>query len=908
MINLYKIPSGVEPLQYFADILRPADNPRTAVLVPTNRNLRRLAAIHPWQLDIQTISTFTRRANLYGGVLLPQQLRSYYLYLAVKELKKSERELILRSGGEISNYMNFLLHSSALLPFFRELSVEQITTEQLDHVKTYHDYQDQITVLSILWKKYLDTVRKAGFIDQWECYSNPRLDANYLARYDNYVFLIGGFLNKYEIAQLKTISAGKNVALYFNYFSYKDNVHHQSDLFLTEFASEIKTAENDTRPEWLPATSISSAHPGAARYIYLSDGFTDNGTALPPASASYVYGEIAPCTGDHAQYDLITRRILREHLENNVPLERMAVVLPSPAMLQWFLMSDEYRLYNVSAGMPLESFEFYQALQSIYKLIKNSGGSGIPFQNAEELMSYSFFRSESADTFLCEQKANGRLYFSSQELAGSEHLGNLYRAVKPFIIPEQSYTDMIHAVSGFLKSIGHALPENDIQAWQAANEELEKMAIVYRNIHEPLPAIQLMGAVLSELSAVSGPTVTKGVPVIELLESRNMQYDILFIPNMNADIFPAQQSKDLFLNSEIRQDLSLPTFADRQELQKNYYLQLIACCKKVLLTYNHSDEKEASIFISEILSKAGLRMDNTMPYSPRYLITMPERITLKNKQQDSITKTPDVLDALKKIRYSATSLNTYRRCQIQFYFKYVQKLFPPHEVSGELEMRDVGIVLDTVMYELHNNGFTPDKEGYLKAMNDIFDDTINKKYDYFTKDALGSFQAEALKDRFGLIARQESDHYIQSKVTHSVYKEQFSSTLNGISFVCELDRLDYTPSGLIIIDYKYKNIKAADGATGEEDFKDPAKDIQMPLYTAMAEIHYGKRPVQVLWFDLKRSGGFVEAFNPELLESFKKYLDGLMNELLSPGCFTGPADEGACEWCDYNSFCPFVKA
>ena len=133
MIAMYKIPAAERPIQFIARRLQSLNRPDTIVIVPTNRNLHKLVSIGEregagWDLDIQTVADFNSRAMLHRSVILPRELRSYYLYKAATALSEEERVRLMSHNASsfLKNYITFVQRSSALLPFFRELCAEQV--------------------------------------------------------------------------------------------------------------------------------------------------------------------------------------------------------------------------------------------------------------------------------------------------------------------------------------------------------------------------------------------------------------------------------------------------------------------------------------------------------------------------------------------------------------------------------------------------------------------------------------------------------------------------------------------------------------------------------------------------------------------------------------------------------------
>ena len=77
------------------------------------------------------------------------------------------------------------------------------------------------------------------------------------------------------------------------------------------------------------------------------------------------------------------------------------------------------------------------------------------------------------------------------------------------------------------------------------------------------------------------------VTVMGLLETRGVAFRGVIIVDFNEGYVPRISEKDLFLNSTIREHSGLPTGADRQDLQKHYYYQLIHAAEAVAISRNN---------------------------------------------------------------------------------------------------------------------------------------------------------------------------------------------------------------------------------------------------------------------------------------------------------------------------------
>lgn len=913
MVHLYKIPLYEKPLAYISKRLKQINSPRTVAVVPSNRNLRRLAAIGEWELDLQTVSEFTRRANLYNGVLLPKELRDYHLYKAAASLSKDEKITIMSAGADhqLGSYLSFVQQSSSLLPFFRELVAEQIDVEYLRKASMYQDYEQQIMVLSTLWDKYRLSVHEAGYMDEWECYSKPSLDHSYLRRYDNYIFLISGYLSNYELLQLYMISMNCNLEIYFNYTG---DVHHQAGKLHEVFGTGIKSADDDFLLGWRASGNMP-----------LGDGFLEAELALTNnpeylsksalnAGGQPVNVQVVPCSSQLAQYDLITSRICHANFVEGIDFSDMAVILPAAGMDSWFLHSDSYGLYNVSAGRPLSSYPFFELLNRLINMLVNMKSDLILLEDLEIMLAHPYFTADldvdRLPGFIDKLKNEGRLYIDASILPklNIPLLSLIYNILLPFTAGWYRYTGMLKSVSKLLESFKNkadtvnALLEREAVDW--ALDELDKMKLLYKDIDEEMPGIEILRKITGDLSSVKVPVQKGRVRVIGLLESRNMDYKAVFVPDMNSEVFPADQGKDLFLNSELRRDLALPTIADRQELQKGYLYQLIARAKYVCISYTDSEETQPSIFINEILGDAGYKhtKDKISPYTPDGSTVIPMFFSVKSVDKDDIIKDYELSESLKSYTYSATSINCFVKCQLQFYYRYIKRMERPVKAIGAAGPLEIGSILHTIIESAYKMGVLPSSVEYMDTLYRLFNNEIDK-YDYYRYNAIGRYEADALKSTFTKMVAQERAR-LEGGARIAEAEKKIHGVFNGIKITGRVDRIDETDNGYDIIDYKYRTLEMA---SKNYRFDADNMDCQLPVYAIVAKQQKGSHPDELLWFDLKGGKGFVPGFYIENIDYFADDLLNAFNILFMEGTsLTGACSERICGYCEYVSICPKV--
>jgi len=172
------------------------------------------------------------------------------------------------------------------------------------------------------------------------------------------------------------------------------------------------------------------------------------------------------------------------------------------------------------------------------------------------------------------------------------------------------------------------------------------------------PKEEILHFLLKRFENLSFDDVKGGkITVMGVLESRGMSYKGAIIVDFNDEYVPNVSEKDYFLNSAVRKKASLPTRADKESLQKNYYYNIMLNAEKVKISYVKNEEKEPSRFLYELNLPFGENMDEF--YSPAiYSVKEPSFY-----EYSTSFEKPDIL--------TPTKLKTLLECPMKYYFSYV---------------------------------------------------------------------------------------------------------------------------------------------------------------------------------------------------------------------------------------------
>ncbi|EJB6126186.1 hypothetical protein MSV83_000896, partial [Campylobacter jejuni] len=151
------------------------------------------SAIHIGEfLDKVCLSNFYK-ASSYESLLLMQE--------ACLKSKDLEKKL-----GISVEFFAFLKNNEYLFSFFKELSLEKKSIEDLKNNDYYATYNEHLEILDEVYKNYLALLEKNSFYDDLSLPKNYTLNKDFLDEYEAIVYDLQGFLSTFEENLLSEIS------------------------------------------------------------------------------------------------------------------------------------------------------------------------------------------------------------------------------------------------------------------------------------------------------------------------------------------------------------------------------------------------------------------------------------------------------------------------------------------------------------------------------------------------------------------------------------------------------------------------------------------------------------------------------------------------------------------------------
>ncbi len=413
---------------------------------------------------------------------------------------------------------------------------------------------------------------------------------------------------------------------------------------------------------------------------------------------------------------------------------------------------------------------------------------------------------------------------------------------------------------------------------------------------------------LAEVSFQGEPL--NGLQVMGILESRVLDFETVIITFMNEGKFPAGKSNNSFIPYDVKKEYGLPTFKEKDAIYSYHFYRILQRAKDVFLIYNTESEGldagEKSRFITQLEIE---KRPNHILSHEIYSAIWPE-VTYQPKV---IPKSASVIARLNEMAtkgFSPSSLTSYIRNPIDFYFQKILQIREVEEVEESIAVNTLG----TIIHETLKTLYKP-FEG--KFLSEFILQTFLKESDdeVFAQFKLVYKEGEIKKGR-NLLAFEVAKRHVQNFVRHEIESLNDGTSIKIIAIEKTYERLLEHPdlpipiiikgnvdriderNGIIrIIDYKTGKVeksnlklKAWDGLTKE--LKND-KIIQILLYAYMFFEEANGKQIEAgiisfknlrsgfLPFALKEENGDSSIIDNEVLEKFINEIVLLLKEIFN---------------------------
>lgn len=620
----------------------------------------------------------------------------YNVYLSVTEKSKQEpfetfanwAKTLLQDFNEIDRY---LLDPNHVLKYLE--NIKEIEHWAVDIEKR----TDLIENYLLFWKKlpeyyhaFYDFLLNKGIGYQGLIYREAVENLNHFSENNQNQFIFAGFnaLNHAEEKIIQHLLALDTAKIYWDIDeTLLNDSFHDAGLFQRKFKSD-----------WI----YYKTHP----YEWITNDFTETKNIQVIATSKSI-GQAK-----------IAGHIIEKHItENESNLQNVAVVLGEENLLLPLLHSlpDTVEALNITMGFSSKNNPAQLLIAKLFKLhsnalSRNPSSYVMYYKDVLDILTHPLIEPYVfAGELVNRINKNNFTFITHKKLQELHPDGNtLFELLfQKWDIPS---VDVLKNISQILLQIKAKLSYDD-ESEKIANafvysvfKAINKM-ISYFTEHQKIDDIKTLHAIYKQVIEVAEVSFEgeplNGLQIMGVLESRVLDFETVIITSVNEGKFPAGKSNNSFIPYDVKRELGLPTFKEKDAIYTYHFYHLLQRAKNIYLIYNSDsdgfDSGEKSRFITQ------LEVEKQPNHNLTFQYYNPDVPNIAH-QPIIIPKTESVLDRLREIAengFSPSSLTTYIRNPILFYFQRVLRISETDEVEENIAVNTLGTIIHGALEELY---------------------------------------------------------------------------------------------------------------------------------------------------------------------------------------------------------------
>lgn len=640
--------------------------------------------------------------------------------------------------------------------------------------------------------------------------------------------------------------------------------------------------------------------------------------------------------------------------------DKTAVVLGEENLLLQTLgaLPDNFSDVNVTMGYPFSASPVCSLLNALLELQKAvvAPGSKQPkfnYRSVLAILNHPLIRQiddSGAVSLRDEILKHNKVYISTEELACTDLWSSVFRVVSSSAeIGDYLLSALRKVFSAVTKEESEGIIQEYVyQAYVAINrfkdvvgewgDTVLDMSKVKRDT-----IFRIVDRYLGGISVPFEGEPLGGLQVMGILETRNLDFENVFLLSVNEGIMPSGGGAASFVPYQLRRAFGMPSVEQMDAMYAYYFYRSIQRAKNVYLFYNPVangvNSGEMSRYIYQLKFESGLEVEE---FSLLYDIAGTEQ------KEIVIAKNPKMINGLlerfSKRPLSPSALNTYMECSLRFYFRYVAGIKESRQVTQEIGPDVFGSILHTSLEELYKpyvgRSISVDMLDAILKDSGRIDSVINQAFnqEYFNRQK-DSKETPELIGRNRLIFRvikktikefvkqdkkiapfqiKSLEENVVARFPIIVNEKQHEIKIGGF-----IDRLDLVDGKLRVIDYKSGSDKL-DFSDVESLFNTEKLDrrkaaFQTLLYAQLVAHKYAEHSIIHPGIYQIRDV-YSDEFNPlfktkiegwealgygAVAGEFRENLNKLLTQLFDERISFVQVDEkkNKCGYCPYNLIC-----
>lgn len=522
----------------------------------------------------------------------------------------------------------------------------------------YHDYNERLATQGLAYEGML--------------YRKVAENKNVSFVYDKYLFVGFNMMQKVESLLCQRLMQEGKAAFYWDYDNYYMASDHEAGHYIRQYLGAF--------PNELPESMRAEAYANMKH----------------PKDITF-----AAATTEHIQACYV-HTWLKEK-ERYKAGRRTAIILADESLLPSVIHSlpEGTECVNVTLGYPLALTPFYSLVQQLVDLQtlgSRNNGKAYRLKFVNKILRHPYAPYISPDcTALADRLSNDKILFPTRLLLTNHADEGLQLLFTQMPADKESFNKALASyLLHVLRLIGtNAVGEGDAQFQESL---FRTYTLVNRLVElmdsgdlivDTITFERLLQQLFNTTSIPFHGEPAEGIQVMGILETRNLDFDHMLVLSCNEGNLPKGVNDASFIPYSLRKAYGLTTIDHKVAIYAYYFHRMLQRADDITLAYNNATRDghtgEMSRFMLQLAVESGFSIRR---------ISMKTGQAPLTKSIETKIKTQQMVDALMgdDRTISPTSLCTYLRCPLRYYYRYVMGLKEPEEIDDEIDSRHFGLI------------------------------------------------------------------------------------------------------------------------------------------------------------------------------------------------------------------------
>ena len=395
-----------------------------------------------------------------------------------------------------------------------------------------------------------------------------------------------------------------------------------------------------------------------------------------------------------------------------------------------------------------------------------------------------------------------------------------------------------------------------------------------------------------------------GVNLVTAHGSKGLEFEYVFLIDGIKDNWEPRSQSSSFKFS-FPDTITFSNEEDAMEARRRlFYVAMTRAKEKLFISYSRQDNagkpQQRARFIDELLTHSEMelslkQLEPDLLYEAQILI-----LSEKEAVQVQLPDRQTVIALLEGFALSISSLNTYLRCPLSFYYEHVLRV---PTVTSEAAAN--GTAMHNSLQRIFERMLLDKEKQFMDLENFV------RLYEYEMRRLRGYFTKKEF-DRRLAIGKNNLAKYYEKNIAHwhKQVKVEFdvrNVEINGVPIKGVIDKVEYLEKEQVhLVDYKTGSLDRSKVAKPTE--KNPNGGNywrQLAFYKILFENHRDTtqtvKSAEISYLELNSQGKFPRkemSFNPKEIEKVKDMIKSSYEKIMAHEFDTG-CGESKCPWCNF---------